>query len=812
MRNPRPPLLPLCTVLFAQLLGVLPTGGTGTLHAQDAGGGLAPGGISRFVSDRWGMARGSFTNRTDRPVRLSAVAIPPNSNGLEYQRTVEIPAHSQRTVQWPLRMPQTQIDEVEYLVFAAGGDDNVQSRRKKGGKLPRFPARLKSTGDGYTGLMASGSERPQDDDDFNQLLTAMLRDAKREQIILPVKPGNIGGFSHALDGLDQLCITSNELTDHPETCDAIRIWVQRGGNLLLALDQTGIDVAHALLADALPLSVVDTTSANSVTLNLNPDYSEMRFPVREVERTFPEPISWVRVVADSGEVIWSIDGWPAAIATNYGRGRILVTTIAPAAFINKAADETALIASSAEFVDKLFKAKAAPLITRNQAIATASQQVGYSIPSRNFATVVVLGFPILLLACGAWLLRRGRGELLLWVVPIAALIACVPAAVMGWSSRSVAPQTVIQQQVVRAIDGETELVSDGFTTVYTPNSGELAIEATDQSIFFPQPDASNFDYRRLIWKSESESEWRNMKPPVGIRTGEIREVLSLETPLRATATFSELGLVGNLQTGSFTNPTDAILSDMSPDRQSVKIETTQWNSSPENILAPNEYFTSTLLTQDQLRKAEVFDAMFASERGAAPNQLSMLYWAQAETSSLHIGDQETRRDSSVLVVQPVTLTPPEIGQQITIPPVALPYRSVSDEEGNVGTAYNNGQRTWIQRERGGQINLEFQVPPVCTPFDVTSAELQIKLTAGSRIVTVTGGDSMEVVETFISPAKTVKVRLPLTQVARDGMVRVKLVVSEPNIQREEGVADVDQDDAWKIDRVFLTLKGARKAE
>lgn len=71
---------------------------------------------------------------------------------------------------------------------------------------------------------------------------------------------------------------------------------------------------------------------------------------------------------------------------------------------------------------------------------------------------------------------------------------------------------------------------------------------------------------------------------------------------------------------------------------------------------------------------------------------------------------------------------------------------------------------------------------------------------------------MEVVETFISPAKTVKVTLPLTQVARDGMVRVKLVVSEPNIQREEGVADVDQDDAWKIDRVFLTLKGARKAE
>jgi hypothetical protein len=710
-------------------------------------------------------------------------------------------------------MPQAEIglQEIEYLLFADGGNDVVQ-RRDGQDRIRTFTTNLKLKEYGYTGLMASGAERPEDDDDFKQLLTAMLRDAKREQIIAPVKPGNIGGCSHALDGLDQLCITSNKLTDFPETCDAIRIWVQRGGNLLLALDQTGIDVANALLADALPLSVINTTSANSVTLDLNPDYSEMRFPVREVKRTFSEPIPWVRVVADSGEVIWSIDGWPAAIATNYGRGRILVTTIAPAAFINKDAKETALIASSAEFVDKLFKSKAASLVTRDQAIATASQQVGYSIPSRNFAIAVVLGFPILLLACGVWLLRRGRGELMLWAVPVAALIACIPAAVMGWSSRSVAPQTVIQQQVVRAIDGETEIVSDGFTTVYTPNSGELALSSTDQSIFLPESDPDNRDYRRLMWKSDTDSEWRNMKPPVGMRTGETREVLSLETPLRAMATFSESGLVGNLQTGSFTNPTDAILSGMSPDRQAVTLETAQWNSSAENILAPNEYFTSTLLTQDQLRKAEVFAAMFASERGAAPNQLSMLYWAQADTSSLQIGDKQTRRDSSVLVVQPVTLTPPEIGRQITIPPVALPYRSVSDDEGNVGTAYNNGQRTWIQRERGGQVNLEFQVPPVCTPFDVGSAELKIKITAGSRIVTVSGGDSMEVVETFISPAKTLTVALPLTRIARDGVVRVKLAVSEPNIKREEGVADVDQDDAWKIDRVFLTLKGARKAE
>lgn len=784
--------------------------------AQDAGGSVSGGGTSRYVSNRWGLVEGSFSNRTDQPVKLTAVVTPPNSNGLQYGRRVEVPPQSLRSVRWPMRMPLAKkgLQEVEFLIFNDGDEDGTIKRRSSQDLIRSFTMNLRLTDYGHAGMIAAPGRPNEHVTTLQRLLAVLLGNSKRQQIIVPVKPPEIGGSAHALDVLDQLCVTTTTLDQYPETCDAIREWVQRGGSLMIPVDQTGIAVARRLLGDALPLTHVNTTSANSITLKLNPEYSPMRFPTREVERSFPEPVDFMRVIAGAGEVIWSIDGWPAAITCEYGRGRILVTTVAPAAFVQLGPDSDAMIPSSSRFADVLIPNRNIPLLSREQAVETATQQIGYTIPSRGFAVGVVLGFPLLLLACGLFLRRQQRLERLFWVVPAIAIVACLPPAVKGWSSRNVAPQTVIQQQVVRAIEGETRLVSDGFVTLYTPESGAVAIKCEQQSIFLPEADPDNRDYRRLMWTSDSDCEWLNMKPPVGMRTGQARQVLSLATPLRATATFSKSGVIGELDTSQFRDPTDAVLAGLSPDRQAVAIDGNEWSSSGTDLLSPNQYFASTLLTEEQLHHTAVYRSIFAGTSAAFPAELSLLYWADGGASPIAIGDSNTRHSSSVLVVQPVTLIPPTPGEPITIPPVLLPYRAVVDAEGGLGTLYSNSQRRWSERERGGHVNLAFNVPDVCLPMDVSEASMELKITAGSRKVEILAGPRFapKVIKSFNSLVGSRKIKLPVTALARGNKVHVQIRVSDANVVREEGVEESDQDDPWKIERVLLTIKGSRSAE
>lgn len=776
---------------------------------------MVVGGIGRFASERWGMVRGDFSNRSDEDVSLTAIVTPPNSNGVQFARRVDVPARTSRIVEWPFYMPSSRpgLQEVEYLIFDAEDEDGAIQRR--GPDLIRtLTTNLRLTEYGHAGWISSGRETPREAEHLRQLLVTMLADARREQIIVPVASGEITS-AHALDALDQLSVSSDRLIDQPQVCEAIRQWVQRGGCLHVAVDQSGVEVARMLLGSALELTEIDRTSANTLQLDINPDYSPMRFRERQVVREFAEPADVVRVIADGGEVIWSIDDWPAAVRVDYGRGRVLLTMTVPGAFIEPAqGDQPArMIPSSSRFAETLFAPVQTELIPRELAVSTAAGQVGYEIPSRSFAAAIVVGFPLVLLAVGLWLQRRRRGEWLIWAVPAMAVLVCLPAAATGFLSRSVAPQTAVLRQVVRAVEGENALVADGYVTIYSPDAVELSVESTEQGLFIPPEEPDNRDYRRLVWTTAQDSQWTNLKPPVGIQCAQVRQMLSPGRSLRATATLDSEGLVGAVQPGDFSSPTDAILVGRIPQRQSVRFESGgAWRSAAGGVLSSGEYFTSSLLTQAQLQRAEVYREIF-SERGrdAFPGRLNMLYWAESGASDIQIGDAQTRHDSSVLVVQPVTLMPPALGEPVVIPPILLPYRSVADATGGISTIFSNNQMAWTERQKGGEVTLAFEVPDECLPFSVSEASLELRIVAGSRDVEIASGplSDLKPVERLESPVGSFPIRLPVSRLAPGDQIFVRFRVSDIKVAREEGVEAVEQDDAWLIERVLLTLSGSR---
>jgi len=775
--------------------------------AQDVGGRVALGGAGRLVSDRWSAAKGIFTNPSDQSASVTAVVTPPDGNGLQYARRIEIPPKSSRVVQWPVRIPVTSpgMKELEYLVFGGDDPDGAIQRRQTQDLVRSFNSSLKLTNYGHAGLMRSAREPERETLAMRTLLNGMLSHAKREQIILDVTAAGIDGLPESLDALDQLTITSDQLIHDPATCEAIRIWVQRGGRLHIAVDLAGPDLAALLLGGALPLTHVDTTSETKIQLRLNPNLPERRFPTREVDREFEEPVTFVRMMVEGGESIFSSDGWPAVVSTDYGRGSVLLTMVSPSVLV----DGDSLIPSSMAFEEVLFSTEDLPLITKEKVADSGADRIGYEIPGRGFAMAVGIAFPLALLGVGLWLQSRDAGERLVWVVPVVALVIAIPALLRGWNSRSVAPETVIRTQVIRAVEGEFRLASDGYVTIYRPGSEELPVEMKDGSLFVPGPDKSSRDYRRQTWTSQSESNWRALKPGVGIHTATTRDVVTLEQPMLVRAALDENGLSGTLVSGGLERPTSAVLANASPNRQAVSLDGVDWRSDGERLLAPAEFFRNTVMTDRQKLQAEFLVEAFS--RPGFPARLSMLYWASAADGSMRIGSEDTRQDGNALVVQPVTLVPPEVGREVTVPPVLLPYQSIVLSDGSFGVGFNNKKFEWAQRDRPGTVMLAFRVPPECLPFEISKATVDLRIAAGSRTVEVLGGDyaDLQSVQVLESPVGDFMIELPVKSLARGDRVYFSMNVGEPKVERAEGVGDEDQDDAWKVERVTLTLKGKR---
>ena len=114
--------------------------------------------------------------------------------------------------------------------------------------------------------------------------------------------------------------------------------------------------------------------------------------------------------------------------------------------------------------------------------------------------------------------------------------------------------------------------------------------------------------------------------------------------------------------------------------------------------------------------------------------------------------------------------------------------------------------------------MEFQIPAVCLPFEVETAELELVIRAGSRTVVVSAGsfESQTEVKRLDSPLGKQSISVPVDLIReslREGRMYVTLDVSELNESQpvDENVSET-QNDYWEISRLGLTLTGSRVAE
>jgi hypothetical protein len=784
---------------------------------------LGAGGVKRYLPGRWGLVSGQVRNFGDEADSILMVVTPEGGTGLQYSRLIEIPADMAFETNWPVRLNDgsagTSVN-FEYLEYPGGTDDGVIRHKNFDKQIPSFYGMTRPGPHGLT-VWIPQSGRASNESAVSHLMRAMRVTRMGDMMVSMMLSTDFSEHREALDAVDQVAVADSNLTDHPMACSALRNWVRRGGRLMIALDQCGNDVAKALLGETMSMTVVGRTTSNTVRLDLNPDYPTNQYPVRFVERTFDEPVGYLRVIPDNGEVIWSVDGWPVAMRIGMGAGTVVVTTVSPEVFLlaqttNGTTPPYGLVDSSRRMLDSLFAPRSQRLITEATAAQQAAAMIGYEIPSRTAATVILTLFPVLL-ATGAWYLgRQSHGERLIWVLPALALTGALPAVALGFRSRSVAPTTVIESSVVYSTDSASDYVIDGYATLYSPNQTELKISSSNSVLTELRGDSTDRDYRRLLWTSPQQNEWSKMEARTGLRTFPFRAEADLQGTLSAEATFNENGLIGRLQAGELSIPEDLLLATTHADRMALSINPDgTFTGTDPDVLASEQFSTAAMVSEQQTIRARTLSALFQStdRYEPFPQETVVMFWTSLEEPCFHLEGSDIRQLGEALFVQPLRLLPPAPEVPITIPGPLLSFRSIVNGDGSHSTVFDNSHRRWMPSESAVNTRLQFRIPPVCQPFDPESATLRILIRAASRAVEVLAGpaESLQSVAQFNSPLGTKEVVIPgdvIRETARGGTVILQINVGGLDASMTDSMVG-EQDDSWQIEQLSVSLKGRR---
>ncbi|MEQ9409552.1 MAG: hypothetical protein RIK87_17585 [Fuerstiella sp.] len=795
--------------------------------AADTSARVSTGGLSRYKSGHWGLVTGTFFNKSEQPRQLSAVVTPGGRSGAQYVRSLVVPPQMSRRSSWPVYLEEGLTDAFQFDVVVLEGDaDSQQIKGISGGEFtdnfisPNAAGRRDPSGvpgrAGYSGVLSTRTESDRD----RSMVDRMVAKLRKQAGLLPMQafldPEDISGYPESLDALDQLIISTPDLLRYPEACDAVRAWIQRGGCALILLDQCGQDSAAAITGTALPFTVVDSTTPMSLSLRHDAGMSHPGIGDSSHQREFDEPITLVRARFESGTVHWSVQGWPVLVDQQFGNGSILMATVSPEVFLS-GRDDDSLGAVADHIQDRMFRTQPEqPLLNADVLSAAAERRIGYFIPDRGFAALVLIVFTCCLGVLGWTAFRRQRPALLLVLLPLLSAGAAMPGILKGVASRGVAPPTLIESRVAHLAAGQAVLATDGVATVYNPSVVVSDMALSGGTLVRPRKPGAG--PQRFVWHDMGEAEWDGFSQPAGTSSYAERAMIRLDEPLKAVAAFKAEQVEISISNAETLQPEDVIVASSSPDRMAVRLlQPGRYVTSAADVLAPNEVSGETLLSQEQILHAELYNTLFAGTNRLSPfpTEPTVLFWTESLAPAVQLTESDYRNASMTVVTVPLQIAVPDADVQITIPTTFLPYEAIAGPDGSVSSAFSNRQARWIERKRGGYTMLRFRLPEACCPFYFDSADVQLRILAGSRTVRVQSGSRGEPVDvtTLESPVGsfTIPVSADVLNSDSDGCsVIVGISVADLDDLDPEKL-NAEQDDNWKIERVLLTVRGHRMA-
>ncbi len=802
----------LLAVTLATLLTPPVGGQSPRLNSHDgtAGtGNLAPG--------KWGLVAVDVTNPGHEEVRMLVTTHFDGRPHLQYARQLWVPPRSRRQSWMPVRIPvnlpanRTLLPTRAYLIDRSQGKDTVY--RDRHGAMFQ-PGLVRVNHQRYlTGILWDGEES----DAFEAAIA--MRTAHRLRGGLAVLDHNrLPPDARSLENLDHLVICSDRLGDDAAAYVGIRRWLQGGGRLWIMLDQVRPETVRLLLGDAFKSYGVDQVELSEVEII---GQRRGKQPSVAKRRWFEDPIPLARFIPEDVRVQHEVNGWPVSFWKPVGRGLVLFTTLGgrgwtrlPAQGDPQTAENGSRRVATAplEHLGESFLFdQSTPPLPNEELAAFVSEQVGYQIAARHSVALALGLFCAGLATCGVALQRRGRLEHLGWIGPAAAVITAGLLGGMGHASRTQFPATVATGQLVEVTAGSEDLSLRGLMALYFPHGSQGVLAGQRGGMFVPDMASQGGKTIRMIWTDLDRWRWENLRLPAGMQLTPFQWDTDLAAPLTAVATVGPQGLTGSVFSGPFQDLADALIT--TPTRSQLAVtfgDGHRFTAGPDAVLARGQFLASTLVSDRQRRRQEVFRNLLQRLQEAPYAQRpTLLTWAAPLATGFEFGPGAQERGAALVAI-PLEIERPANGTDFVIPSPLVAYQAIpAPGRSAIGTLYDNMKQVWLgQRTKRGDVYLRFQLPPSLLPVEVQAAKMVISITAPNRTLELLGdrGDRYELIERRDSPVGIVRLEIDqadLLPMDEEGGLRFGLQISD---LAGEAKADISTA-GWNIEDVQLEVRG-----
>ncbi len=785
----------------------------------------SPSGARTFKPGCWSLVGIEIANPTDQAATVAATFHFKTAPYLQFRRDLWLPAKSKRLATCPVLTPDLTDREINEQNASGSSYELVCVVEMKEGDTWRTLTDLGGVPERTTFL----SKTPEtmisamfpDEHELEPTVYATSYDLLVAARIAAGRTRRTGEFSRPvypdalrdLDAVDQVLLHSDIAFAQPATVAALRDWLLAGGRIWIMLDRVDEANVQWLLGNNYRCAVVDRVDLTDVLFE-----SEMFGDVVPQNTNFERPVPMVRVQTNEVEVAYTVNGWPAAFFQNYGRGRVLFTTLGPEAWVrpyenneprpgdpDRQASFTALPALE-DLSGIMFSPTSGQPLENEDLQPYLAEQIGYRIVSR-WPVLAVLALFVVGLAVGGAALRRRHSRHAAWFAPALALIAAVPIGLMGLIKQHEVPRTAALAQVVVMNPDSPYIHVTGSMALYQHEPGETPVASAAGGYILPDRNGLEGTIRRIVWQDSAKWRWDALRLPAGVREAKFDVSVTLPDPVRVETTFGPTGVQGKLSGAPRQDLTDALILVPNAHGLAVKLAADgTFVGAVEESLARGTFSRDAILTDEQRRRQELLATMYARRQETKfPSEPTLLAWSQPLDTGFQLAD-DLQRTGSALFYAPLRLTRPEPGTAVAIPAAFLPFRPVSGPTAKgVASSYQPATGEWVKMTLSSDTWLRIQLPPSVLPIDVQRLTLRLQMTAPSRTLRVAAardGESVVLLEKP-NPSGVLDFEISdpsLLKTDETGGLLLGLLISEPE-EKERRSAE------WRVQDLELAVYG-----
>jgi hypothetical protein len=590
-------------------------------------------------------------------------------------------------------------------------------------------------------------------------------------------------------------------------------WLAAGGRAWIMFDTIKEANLDSVLPNGMSCQDIDNVDLTDFKVDIL-----SAFPTSELERTIrvDEPVSMRRVIQTGGTVAVSINGYPAAIWYQVGKGRLLVTTLEARGWMTAQEAAPGDRGNNIKYqphswtkriYDQLHESRKLNSPIEKAEVLYPLKHIGNPILNRSFVLMLVFGFCVALGIAGAIGWHSGKLVRLGWMVPLLSLAASTPLLIASYQLQREVPDTSAHLQIIEALPGSRCIQGIEWTTTYKAGSDLATLSANGDAITTWPKSSQQSDLRRLTWKDRnrwllSSSAWpgglwqlqtRFHVPPqrLDVNATLDRQGLSLQMPSEWKQSLEDAVLM--------INPGDPAICNRIQAGTTVRV-------SDGNTTMDQSWLGDTIVNDEQARRDEVYRQLPA--RGsdfAYPSYPALMGWTPLWPSPVSWSDGRNERGSA-LVLLPVNLQPVATGQEVLVPHTVIKLETPTQNY-VTSAAYSNLSGLW-QKETTlpVAVPLRFSLPKQVCPMKATELTFDLQLRAPQRDVRIVSQapNASKPIAELRSPLGALRIRTTDPVVladAEDGSLDFTIDIGRDKNDLN-GTAGI-----WQIDYVRMSVTG-----